>query len=166
MPGIMTSTMQEETRMYATSPDWYHWFKLVVPGHSQLSLNETVDNYERTYLNRRHLEGCRLTALVHRYIRTTYLVVDFLAIQMLKDTCWIILDVHKLYRWTECSSGRSRLISPWRSVITCCVFLKNGYQGTIQGSILDPHSGSALSGHGDRNPTSEFPATPLYRRQS
>ena len=42
MPGIMTSTMQEETRMYATSPDWYHWFKLVVLGHGQLSLTRLL----------------------------------------------------------------------------------------------------------------------------
>lgn len=48
MPGIMTRTMQEQMRMYAWSPDWYHWFRFVVAGYCQPRRKDLVNDVELT----------------------------------------------------------------------------------------------------------------------
>ena len=30
-PDIITRTIHYDTMIYAESPDWYHWFRFVVP---------------------------------------------------------------------------------------------------------------------------------------
>jgi len=61
-PGTMIRTMAEAMRIYAWSPDWYHWLRLMTSIAVEEAVSQT--NGEKrigqhsTYLNRRHLVVC------------------------------------------------------------------------------------------------------------
>lgn len=59
-PGTMIKTMAEATMMYAWSPDWYHWLRLMTSASNvNVQSRRIGPGGEAAYSNRHRLAGCR-----------------------------------------------------------------------------------------------------------